>query len=307
LFSDLLQSIRVRRSACFRPILAGPWAFRFKGTVTYFHFVVSGTCWVEVRGESGATHLQAGDLVVVPRGRAHLMSDSPGTRPTDFLELVRRHAVDGSSPFRAGGTGPVTGLVCGGIQFENGAADALFAALPPLIHVKPVAGKIAAWLHGTVSHLVAELDVERACREPVIARLADILFIQAVRAYLDGHLDGVQSGWLAALRDRRVGQALALLHSHPGERWTVGELAGRLALSRSAFAARFSHLLGESPHRYLARLRLNVASERLRGTDDKISVIAASAGYRSLAAFSRAFKHELGISPVEYRRNPATR
>jgi AraC-like DNA-binding protein len=161
-------------------------------------------------------------------------------------------------------------------------------------------------MQSTVSQLLEELDAERACREPVLTRLTDILFIQAVRAYLNEHVGRVQSGWLAALRDKRVGQALALLHSHPGERWTVGELAGRLALSRSAFAARFSHVLGESPHRYLARLRLNVASERLRHTDDKISAIAASAGYSSLAAFSRAFKQELGVSPVEYRRNPAT-
>jgi AraC-like DNA-binding protein len=93
------------------------------------------------------------------------------------------------------------------------------------------------------------------------------------------------------------------MHSQPDERWTVGALAARLAISRSTFAEKFSRLLGESPHRYLARLRLNIASQRLRNTDDKISVIAASAGYKSLPAFSRAFKQELGVTPVEYRRN----
>jgi AraC-like DNA-binding protein len=307
LFCELLQSIRVRRSVCFRPTFAAPWAFRFKGTVTYFHFVASGTCWLDVRSGCGPVQLGAGDFVVLPRGRPHLMSHLPGTRPTDFFELLRLHAVDRSGALRAGGTGPSTGLVCGGMQFDNGAADALLAALPPLIHVKPQGGTAPRWLEGTICHLLEELDAERVCRQPVITRLADILFIQAIRAYLNEHAGRVQSGgWLAALQDRRVGQALALLHSQPGERWTVGGLAGRLALSRSAFAARFSHLLGESPHRYLARLRLNVASERLRNTDDKISVIAASAGYRSLAAFSRAFKHEQGVSPVEYRRNPVT-
>jgi AraC-like DNA-binding protein len=304
LFSDLLHAIRVRRCLCFRPTFAAPWAYRFKGTLTYFHFVTSGSCWLEARGDSEAMQLGAGDFVVLPRGRTHVMSDPHGTRPRDFFELVRLHAVDRSGAFRAGGTGPSIGLVCGGMQFENGAADALLTALPPLIHVKAERGKAPRWLESTISDLLEELDAQRACREPVITRLADVLFIQAVRAYLSEHGGRVQSGWLAALRDRRVGQALALLHSHPGERWTVGELAGRLALSRSAFAARFSHLLGESPHRYLARLRLNVASERLRDTEEKIAVIAASAGYRSLAAFSRAFKHELGISPVAYRKHP---
>jgi AraC-like DNA-binding protein len=163
----------------------------------------------------------------------------------------------------------LTGLVCGGLRFENGAADALLAALLAVIHVQPRAGNVSCCLQSTVSQLLEELDAQRACREPVITR---------------------------------VGQALALLYSHPCERWTVRELAGCMALSRSAFASRFSHLLGESPHRYLARLRLNVAREHLRHTDDKI---AASAGYSSLAAFSRAFKHKVGVSPVEYRRSPA--
>ena len=307
LFSDLLNAIHVRRCVCFRPTFAAPWAVRFKGIVTHFHFVGSGTCWLEVRGAGGAMQLDADDFVIVPRGRQHLMSDPHGARPTDFFELARLHVIDPSGAFRAGGTGSSTGLVCGGMQFADGVADALLEALPPVIHVKRQVGTAPRWLQEAVSLLLEELKAQRACREPVITRLGEILFIQAVRDYLSEAEGRAPSGWLSALQDRQVGHALALLHSQPGERWTVGELARRLALSRSAFAARFSHLLGESPHRYLARLRLNVARERLRDTEDKIAVIAASAGYRSLAAFSRAFKHEVGMSPAEYRRNPSPR
>jgi transcriptional regulator GlxA family with amidase domain len=153
-----------------------------------------------------------------------------------------------------------------------------------------------------VAHLLEELQNRKVYREPIVTRLTELLFVQSVRAYLNVSAHIVQTGWLAALRDRRVGQALALMHSQPEERWTVAALASRMAVSRSAFAEKFSHLLGESPHRYLARLRLNIASERLRTSDDKIATIAASAGYKSLPAFSKAFKQELGASPIEYRR-----
>jgi len=301
LFSELLQAIRVRRSLYFRPTFGAPWSSRLEGVVTHFHFVVSGTCWLQVRGMSEATRVTTGDLVLVPRGRPHLMCDPLGARPMDFFELVNTHGTDKSGALRAGGAGPVTSFLCGGLQLESGAANILLAVLPPLIHVKGQAGSAPCWLQATATHLLEELQSARAYHESVVTRLADILFIQAVRAYLDEDADHVQTGWLAALRDKRVGQALALMHSQPEERWTVAALAARLAISRSAFAERFSRLLGESPHRYLARLRLNIASERLRTTDDKISMIAVSAGYKSLPAFSKAFKQELGISPVEYR------
>jgi AraC-like DNA-binding protein/mannose-6-phosphate isomerase-like protein (cupin superfamily) len=302
LFTDLFRSIRVRHSAYFRPTFAAPWGVRFEGTVTHFHFVVSGTCWLSVRGLPEATRLTAGDFVIVPRGKPHALCDPPGTPSADFFELARARTVDESGAFSAGGVGSVTRFLCGGMELENGATHMLLAVLSPLIHLKGQAGGAPRWLEATSSHLLEELEHVRPFRDTVVTRFADILVIQAVRAYLADQTNQVQSGWLAALRDRRVGQALALMHSQPDERWTVGALAARLAISRSAFAEKFSRLLGESPHRYLARLRLNIASQRLRTTDDKISVIAASAGYKSLPAFSKAFKQELGVSPVEYRR-----
>lgn len=302
LFSDLLQAVRVRSSLLFRPTLGAPWSTRFEGVVTHFHYLTSGTCWLQVHGMAGATRLSAGDLVVVPRGRAHVTCDSLGTPPVDCFELVNAHCPAGSGAFRAGGGGAASSFLCGGLVLESGAANMLLAVLPPLIHVRGQAGSAPRWLEATATHLLEELQSGEAYREAVITRLIDILFIQAVRAYLNENAHRVQTGWLAALRDRRVGHALALMHSQPEERWTVAALASRLAVSRSAFAERFSQLLGESPHRYLARLRLNIASDRLRTTDDKIASIGASAGYKSLPAFSKAFKQELGASPAEYRR-----
>jgi len=269
-----------------------------KGTA--FHVVVHGTCWLEVKGAT-EIQLSAGDLVVVPRDD-HVMRDARSTPVEDFVDLVERSAPDKRGAFRAGGDGPVTKLLCGGMQFENGPTDPLLAVLPPLIHVKGKDGDAAPWVRATVAHILEELNLHAAGAEAVVTRLGDILFIQAVRSYFDENQAAAESGWLAALRDQHIGPAVALLHARPQEPWTVASLAHRVALSRSVFATRFTQLVGEPPLRYLTRLRLNVATTRLRSSNDKLSAIAAAAGYESVAAFTKAFKRHFRMTPGEYRR-----
>jgi len=301
LFADLLRSIRLRRSFYFLPELHAPWGFSIARKGAVFHIVVHGTCRLEVKGMA-ALQLTAGEFVVVPRGSAHLMRDVQGTPVEDFFHLVKRSAPDKRGAFLAGGNGPVTKLVCGGMQFENGPMDPLLAVLPPLIHVKGKEGEVAPWLRATVVHILEELNLQRPGAEAVVTRLADILFIQAVRSYFDEDHVAAESGWLAAVRDAHIGPAVALLHEHPQEPWTVASLARRVALSRSVFATKFTRLVGESPLRYLTRLRLNVATTQLRSSSDKLSVIAAAAGYESVAALIKVFKRHFRMTPGEYRR-----
>jgi len=301
LFAELLRSIRLRRSFYFLPELHAPWGFSITRKGTVFHIVVRGTCWLEVKGVA-AIQLSAGDFVVVPRGRAHLMRDTRATPVEGFFDLVKRSAPDKRGAFSAGGNGPVSELVCGGMQFENGPMDPLLAVLPPLIHVKGKEGEAAPWLGATVAHILEELNLHRPGAEAVVTRLADILFIQAVRSYFDQDHAAAESGWLAAVQDPHIGPAVALLHEHPQEPWTVASLAHRVALSRSVFATRFTQLVGEPPLRYLTRLRLNVATTRLRSSNDKLRAIAAAAGYESVAAFIKVFKRHLRMTPGEYRR-----
>ena len=300
LFADLLRSIRLRRTFYFLPELHAPWGFSIARKGTVFHIVAQGTCCLEVKGVA-EKQLSAGDFVVVPRGHAHEMRDAAPTPVENFFDLVKRSAPDKRGAFRAGGDGPVTKLVCGGMQFENGLTDPLLAVLPSMIHVRGKGGAAVPWLESTVAHILEELNSHRAGAEAVVTRLADILFIQAVRSYFDeSHL--VESGWLAALRDQHIGPAVALLHAHPQQPWTVASLARRMALSRSVFATKFAHLVGEPPLRYLTRLRLNVATTRLRSSNDKLSAIAAAAGYESVAAFTKTFKRHFKMTPGEYRR-----
>ena len=303
LFADLLQSVHLRSTLYFRPELGAPWGFSLADHGTAFHIVADGRCWVQVTDVTQALELVAGDFVVVPRGDAHIMRDSATSTVVDFFELAKRSAPDNKGVFRAGGSGAITKLVCGGMQFDNGPTDPLLAVLPSLIHVKGKGGMGATWLQATVSQVIEELDSSRAGAQAVVTRLADILFIKAVRTYFEQDVDTVQYGWLAAIRDPHVGPALAQLHARPQEPWTVASLARHVALSRSLFAEKFTDLVREPPLRYLKRLRLNAAAIRLRSTNDKLSAIAVDTGYESAAALTKAFKRILGKTPGEYRRN----
>src|SRR5262249_11590401 len=162
--------------------------------------------------------------------------------------------------FRVGGKGAVTSFVCGGAEFETGASNPLIAILPPVLHLKRTE---ESWLGPLAQQILAELESGTPEGTEVITRLTEILFIRAVRAHFGRKMETVESGWLA-IRDEQIGRALATLHRDPQETWTVDSLARRVALSRSAFAAKFKAQLGEPPLRYLTRLRINAAAKRLR-------------------------------------------
>ena len=301
LFDDLLRGIRLRSTVYFRPELRTPWGISVDGNCTAFHIVGRGTCWLEIKDVVQPVPLSAGDFVIVTRGDAHTLRTPLSSPVVDFFELAKKHGPDKNRMFRAGGEGAITRLVCGGMAFENARSSPLLAILPPLLHVKSTEGGARSWLQLTVKHIVEELDSGGPGAAEVVTRLADILFIQAVRAYFDDNHDSAETGWLAAARDEQIGQALALLHGNPLQPWTVSSLSRRVAVSRSAFATRFKELIGEPPLRYLTRLRIHAAGTRLRSSDDKLSAIASAAGYESVASFARSFKRHMGQTPGEYR------
>ncbi len=301
LIDNLLHTIRFRSSAYYQPELRAPWGFSIGRRGPTFHIVSQGKCWVGVNGVAKPVELSAGDFVFLPRSDSHVIRDLPTTQVVDYFDFLKGHLPDKQEAFSAGGEGSVTRLVCGGMKSENGTTDPLLAVLPPLIHVKGRGEDVAPWLRVTVDQVFEELGSGQAGSAAVVTRLADILFMQAVRSYLDENIDTAESGWVAALRDQQIGQALVLLHDKPHQPWTVAGLADRVALSRSAFADKFTKLVGEPPLRYLTRLRLNAAVARLRSGNDKLRVIAAAAGYESVSAFAKAFKRHLGVTPGEYR------
>lgn len=302
LFASLLSGIRFRSSVYCPGEFRAPWGVDIVDHGTVFHIVQHGRCWLQLSGEATFIELSAGDFVVITRGK-HTLRDAPATPAVDFVDLVKRQAEHKDRVIRTGGRGPVTRLVCGGMQFENTAANSLLAVLPPLLHVKGKEVRGHSSLRLTVEHILSELDSGGVGTAEVVTRLTDILFIQAVCWYFEKNADTAESGWLAAVRDQQIGRALALLHAHPAEPWTIASLARGVALSRSAFAGKFTELIGEPPLHYLTRLRINTAARCLSSTDDKVSAIAEAAGYESVTAFSRTFKRHLGMTPGEYRKS----
>jgi AraC-like DNA-binding protein len=158
-------------------------------------------------------------------------------------------------------------------------------------------------LQDTLRLMALEVDEMRPGGEAVLTRLADVLVIQAIRTWLETD-DAARTGWLGALADRHVGRALALIHRDPARDWTVASLAAELALSRSSFAARFTELVGEPVMAYVTRWRMHVALDRLQSGDTTVAQLAGTLGYRSEAAFSRAFKRVVGTSPGKVRQRP---
>jgi len=301
LFDDLLRGIRLQSNVYFRPEFRAPWGVSIERDCAVFHIVAHGTCWLQMKGVAEPVRLSEGDFVVVTRGQFHMMRDQLSTPTINFFDLLKTHAGSKNGEACFGGEGPVTRFVCGGMIFENRDNNPLLAILPSVLHVKRTADGARRWLGLTTRHVLSELDSGAAGAKEVVTRLADILFIQAVRAYFEENVETAESGWLVAVRDQQIGQALAIIHSHPHQPLSVESLARRLAMSRSSFAARFKELVGEPPQRYFTRLRIHAAATQLRSSHNKLNAVAATAGYESVAAFAKSFKRHMGMTPGEYR------
>lgn len=207
---------------------------------------------------------------------------------------------------RHGGGGAATSVICGAVRFEHPTARQLVAMLPPLLHVEAASVPHAQWLQATLSFMAAEARELRPGGEAVVTRLADILVIQAIRSWM-AEDPAARAGWLGALRDRQIGRALALIHRDPARPWTLAMLAGEVAMSRSAFAARFTELVGQPAMQYVARWRMHVAQARLKDRREGLGELAGQLGYQSEAAFSRAFKRLMGVSPGAVQKQGAPR
>ncbi|RJG14155.1 AraC family transcriptional regulator [Pseudomonas cavernicola] len=266
-----------------------------------FHVVTSGRCWLEVEG-SDPLLLQPGDLALVPHGEGHRLTSEPGIAAAPLFDLPREGVSERYEILRHGGGGAATTLVCGAVRFDHPAAHQLVRLLPRVISVEASNSPQVDWIQSTLRFITAEAKALRPGGETVITRLADILVIQAIRAWIERD-PSAQTGWLGALQDKQIGRAITLIHRDPARAWTLASLAGEVAMSRSAFAARFTELVGVPAMHYVARWRMHLALSWLKENDAGIGDLASRLGYQSEAAFSRAFKRFIGVSPGAIRRN----
>jgi AraC-like DNA-binding protein len=304
--AEALQYLRMNGAFYCRSELSAPWGLTLMPMPGYlwFHVVTHGRVLLETP-QGGATALRPGDFVLVPHGEGHVLRSDPGAPAPGILDLERELVSDRYEILRHGGGGAPTMLICGAVRFDHPAARNLVNVLPDTIHVEASGSPQLEWMQSTLRLMAAEAAELRPGSEAVITRLADILVVQAVRSWIDTD-PRARTGWLSALQDRQIGRAIALIHREPERPWTVAMLARELAMSRSAFAARFTDLVGEPVMQYVARWRMQVAAGALRDEGATVGELAARLGYRSEAAFARAFKRITGEPPGAVRRRGAS-
>jgi AraC-like DNA-binding protein len=308
--SDVLSTVRLQSAVHFCPELSAPWGIAFPAQPdrAVFYVLSRGSCYLEVAGLDLPVTLVGGDLAMLTHGAAHTLRDRLQTPAVPIEELLRQGCPGTARrALQHGGGGEKSALVSGYFKFENRAADRFLATLPPLIFIRGEEAQSVPWLEATLRFLASESSAEVPGAEIVTARLTDVLFIQILRAFIlqdsrEKRACAKHAGMLRALVDPEIGRALELMHQQPAHPWTVEQLARQVSMSRTGFAVRFKEWAGVAPLDYLTQWRMQKAGDLLRQGEDNLEAIAQRVGYESGAAFSKAFKREMGIPPGLYRK-----
>ena len=312
--SDVLKSVRLEGAVFIDAEFAEPWCIRGKfglararkrlagaEHVVFFHFLLAGRCKVRLADGGETLDAYAGDVVLFPHDDRHFMGSDLRLEALDTEALARTHDPD-LNAIRMDGKGAKTRFVCSYLACSSSVNRALFGSLPRMMRIPIGDGPTVVPIRELLRLGVSQTAAAQPGAESLLAKLAELLFVEALRRYAET-LSPEGRGWLAAARDQTVGHALALLHRGPTNRWTVDKLAREVGLSRSALADRFNSLVGESPMLYLKRWRLALAAQALRASRETILRVAERSGYESEASFNRAFKREFGMPPAAWRRS----
>ena len=312
--SDVLRVVRLKGGVFLHAEFTAPWCIfsQFTGEdfgrhlegaqhLVLYHYVVEGHMRAQIP-DLEPIEVEAGEVLILPHNDRHLLGSHLDLSPVPSEQVVRVPPDGGLSVIRHGGGGEKARVVCGFLGCDRTGSNPLTSALPPIMRFDARKGSAAAWMKSSLEFAADEIAARRAGSETVLAKLSELLFVEALRRYVEG-LPEEQTGWLAGLRDPFVSRALSLLHGRVAQQWTVDDLGRDIGLSRSALADRFTRLIGEPPMRYLARWRLQLAAHHLRSSDMSLARIAEQVGYESGAAFNRAFKRSFGVPPAAWRKN----
>lgn len=265
-----------------------------------FHVAMENDCTIAV-GEDEPLRFHAGDLVLVPGGASHVLSDSPGRASTPLAEALAGARFDGIGPITLGEGRDRTVVVCGEFRFANEALHPFVASLPSLLHLPAEEGTGYGWVESLLEHLEREARHQRTGHVEVIRRIAEILLIEVFRA----RADDPELGALSALADPQLRRALEAIHAQPEADWRLEQLARIAGQSRTVFAERFRARVGVAPMKYLTGWRMQKARRLLAECDESVGWVAQRVGYGSESAFNRAFREHFGVPPGTWRRSAA--
>jgi AraC-like DNA-binding protein len=299
--TDVIEQVHLEGTVYFSADLHAPWGIHIERRVrTPFYLVREGRVELQVGSRRQVHELTAGDFVLLPNGAPHTVRSGRAAQLLPFDDWLALHPMDAGGRSVQPGRGARTRVIGGFFSSGTASANPLFAALPPVIVLKGADPRVRRWLEPTLAFIESEIDARAQGGKAVLQRMADVLFIQAVRAY--AAQDTSATGWLRGMSDRRIAHALALLHERYDEAWTLDRLAHAVGMSRTALAVRFRELVGEAPIAYLTRWRVTRAARLLREQQLDLERAAAQVGYGSATVFAKAFKRVTGQAPGRYRR-----
>jgi len=309
--SDVLSSVRLTGGIFLEARFTAPWSISGKltheavsgflrnpGQLICYHVVTRGQLLVALEGEAPVL-VRAGEVVILPRNDFHTMASDGYCEPVEIGSLLQASPNGGLTRIEHGGGGEEADVICGFLGSED-AFNPLIASLPRVLTLDIRNGMSRDWIETSVRYAANDLVAGRAAGSSVMSRLAELLLIEAVRHYSQA-IAAEDEGWLKGLSDPQIGRALTLIHSNIAADWSTDKLAEAVAMSRSSFVDRFSALVGMPPIRYLTAWRLRSAKMQLRETRMSVAQLAWSVGYKSEEAFSRAFKREYGLPPVQWK------
>lgn len=297
--TDMLRGLRLDGVDYGRCDLGEPWAVLFPAQeAARFHFIGRLGCWLFSPSRQWL-ELKAGDALLLPRGAEHILASAPGVHAVPIESYSVEPLQDNVYAVSNGSQGAKTLLFCGSMHFNLGGSHPVLAMMPEMMRARDLMADEPGIPH-LLEAMASEATGNRAGSGGMLARLADVLAASIIRSWVENGGGGA-TGWTAAIRDRDVGRVLVAIHRQPDRNWTVEALAREMGASRSAFAERFTSIVGETPARYVARLRMHLARQWLVEDRMRVSVVAARLGYESEASFSRAFKRIVGTAPSHLR------
>ncbi|GAA6135248.1 AraC family transcriptional regulator [Oceaniserpentilla sp. 4NH20-0058] len=303
---ETLYSLRLNGMVYAQSEFTAPWGAKMPSMEgqMMFHIVTQGGAWLRF-DDHDDVYIQPGDLVLLPKGEGHCIANEKTTHCEPFFDIPVTKLSERFEFIHYGGGGEATFLTCGILNFDHIAGKKLIEQLPTLIHIKSENGQLSTKLQTLIELIAEEATMLGTGGETVVAHLADIIVIQAIRYWIE-HSPEANLGWVGALKDPKVGKALAIMHAHPETHWTVGQLASQAGMSRSGFSARFTEVIGTSVKQYLTEWRMNLARMKIMQSSISLMDLAEELGYTSEAAFSRAYKRVFGVPPLRQSRKRIT-